>query len=69
MPSLGGYSLVQAIVLWGVLQGISIANGVWNAVVNQLTAQGGGLVVTADMVRDGSGVTPSAEASLGQTCS
>lgn len=48
LPLNGGYSLIQHLVMWAVLQGVGLANGVWEAFVSQPISSGQGRVtVTA----------------------
>ena len=44
LPLNGGYSLIQHLVMWSVLQGIGLANGVWSAFISQPVNEGSGKI-------------------------
>ena len=43
VPKFNGYSLIQVLVMWAVVQGVGFADQVWNKAVSELKTMGGGL--------------------------
>ena len=46
LPKFNGYSMIQVMVMWAVMQGVGFANHVWMEAVDQLKDMGGALVAT-----------------------
>jgi defect-in-organelle-trafficking protein DotA len=68
IPKASGYSFIQIFMMWIIVQGIGVADSVWNAALDYLYS--GGIVISQNYTSaNGQSVTTSDGKPLGQTTS